>query len=316
MLVTVRKGTNCEPKTFSEIAHRLLRRRVGIPPGPRRQAARGQGHPRPHLRAAGSEPPVQPEQHGGHRRDRHRRHRCWRGRRERHQRAVRRQPHRPEPVPNRTAVAGDVHGLVLPARPREDPRPGRNGPGALGHQGQGARPSRPPDPRRNPPRLLRVLRHRWRSRVPGAFPWAKRPRRPSRPAIAPSAWAPATFRRGAGAASTTPANRWSGLPPTARKSAKPSAPTPTGASTSTSASTSPTPCVAAACSKSTRPTSSRIPSATNTPSRIFRSCECSPPARSPTARSGASAGTSTSWSRTTTSTSSAPLCPMSAASPR
>ena len=56
-------------------------------------------------------------------------------------------------------LAGSVHRLVLPARAREDARARRARSRAVGHQGQGARPSRARAARRHGARLLRVLRH-------------------------------------------------------------------------------------------------------------------------------------------------------------
>ena len=111
-----------------------------------------------------------------------------------HARAVRRHADRQGPVQDRGDLAGDVHRLVLSAGPREDARARRDGPGAVGHQGQGARPAactscsaaacattasataRPP---------CCPARTASRGRSPTA------PRRRWTPAIAPSAWAPA-----------------------------------------------------------------------------------------------------------------------------
>ena len=99
--------------------------------------------------------------------------------------------------------------------------------------------------RRHGPQLLRVLQHRRQhpGHPPGHERQGTRRMPPSRPAIAPSAWAPAD----------TPANSHLQHPrarqpifaTSARRRAKASAKTAIGASTSTSASTSPTPSAAA-----------------------------------------------------------------------
>ena len=84
---------------------------------------------------------------------------------------------------------------------------GRDGHGAVGHQGQGARPAAARAARRQRPQLLRVLRHdhraaRRRTASRGRSPIA--PRRPWTPAIAPSAWARPTCRSAASTTRTTP----------------------------------------------------------------------------------------------------------------
>ena len=206
--------------------------------------------------------------------------------------------------------------FFYPAGRETNRRHRRTRPRPLGHQGQGAQAARPPASRRHGPQLLRVLQHRRHHPRHHAPACASRsaPALPSRPAIAPSASAPWT------------------CPPT---------PPTTPASASRT------------CAKSAPQAREgvgkdgdwvhRLPPALRSPRchprlqrdrgprallrrrpGAHRSLPAGPPhppqqgQRSSRRRRrvGQSLGLQHRWSKITTSTSSAPLCPTSAASPR
>ena len=209
------------------------------------------------------------------RRDRHRDHRDRRGRRQGHARAVRRDADRQEPVPHRGDLAGGLHRLVLPARPREGARARRSRHGALGHQGQGARRFRCTSSWAAP-RATTASATRPAGAVRRASPADAKISLKERARATMEAGYRA-FRMGAGDVpigdvfDTRAAVRQdrAGLQGSARRGR---ARTATGASTSTSASISTTRCAAARRSRSSSRSSSRTRCATSTRSRTSRSC--------------------------------------------